>query len=369
MLLVLNTNSPISRSIAHDYALKRNVTNTVLIHCQDSALNADDETIPFTDYKKSIEHPIRDYLADHPEIDFIVTTKGVPIRITDAPTGESFGGKPEVSLDSYLAALDYDQLSDAVKIRINAPSGSATGLAWINRYWNSKEPFSHAKFGGYLVTRLDGYTENDAKALVTRSLAAEQGLAQDGKVLLDVQPDFGVGDESNQPIPLHGTLIEHESPWGDYNADMVRARDILQANHVQVELDMTPTFVGDRKNLLGYCSWGSNDSHYGAEAYQSLFFAPGAICDTAVSTSARTFLPTSDGQSLIADLIAHGVTGVQGYTDEPLLQSVASPTLLFKHYTSGYSLAESFYAASNFVGWETVVIGDPLCCPYHTHSN
>jgi len=27
-------------------------------------------------------------------------------------------------------------------------------------------------------------------------------------------------------------------------------------------------------------------------------------------------------------------------------------------------MAESFYAASRFVGWEDIVIGDPLCCPY-----
>jgi len=33
-------------------------------------------------------------------------------------------------------------------------------------------------------------------------------------------------------------------------------------------------------------------------------------------------------------------------------------------YTLGYTMAESFYAASHFVGWEDVVIGDPLCCPY-----
>ena len=27
-------------------------------------------------------------------------------------------------------------------------------------------------------------------------------------------------------------------------------------------------------------------------------------------------------------------------------------------------MAESLYAASRFVGWEDVVVGDPLCCPY-----
>jgi hypothetical protein len=55
---------------------------------------------------------------------------------------------------------------------------------------------------------------------------------------------------------------------------------------------------------------------------------------------------------------------VKGYTDEPLLQAVASPSILFDRYTRGWTLAESFYAASRFVGWEDVVIGDPLCRAY-----
>jgi hypothetical protein len=144
------------------------------------------------------------------------------------------------------------------------------------------------------------------------------------------------------------------------------------AAHASIDfivLTKTDTFAGGRAGLLGYVSWGSNDRHYAAAAYHSLRFAPGAVCDTAVSTSARTFLPTRGGQSLIADLIAQGVTGVKGYTDEPLLQAVASPTVLFDRYTRGWTLAESFYAASRFVGWEDIVIGDPLCCPYRPKEN
>ena len=106
--------------------------------------------------------------------------------------------------------------------------------------------------------------------------------------------------------------------------------------------------------------------HFGFDPanYKKLRFADGGIAETAVSTSARTFLPTTGGQSLIADLISQRVTGVKGYCDEPLLQAVASPTILFDRYTRGWNLAESFYAASRFVGWEDIVIGDPLCRPY-----
>jgi len=54
----------------------------------------------------------------------------------------------------------------------------------------------------------------------------------------------------------------------------------------------------------------------------------------------------------------------KGYTDEPLLQAMASPSITMDRYTSGYTMVESFFAASHFVGWQDILIGDPLCCPY-----
>jgi len=360
VLLVINSKSATSKAIGEDYAKKRGVTNVLTIECEDSAKDSDHETISFDDYTKKVEAPVRDYLASHQGIDFIVLTKGVPIRIEGAKTGEDADGPAKPSLDSYLAAVDYEKLPGVVKYHL---TDYGRGYAWGNRYYDAKEPFSHAKFGGYLVTRLDGYTKAESMALVTRALEAEIGLG-DGKILLDAQPDFGMGDKTTQPAPLPDTLIKKESPFSEYNADMQHAGEMLAERKIPVELDMASRFIGSREHLLGYFSWGSNDPHYSKKAYHSLFFAPGAISDTAVSTSARSFLPTKGGQSMIADLITQGVTGVKGYTDEPLLQANASPTILLDRYTSGYSLAESFYAASHFVGWEDVVVGDPLCCPY-----
>ncbi len=368
VLLVVNENSPISKAVAKDYAHKRHVKNIIRVRCQDSALSTDNETITLTDYTHSIESPIRAYLLAHKKIDFIVLTKGIPIRITGAALGscdehsrEPVNMRGHPSVDSYLAALDYAKLPGTMKIDITG--SGAIGCAISNRYWNATAPFSHARFGGYLVTRLDGYTEADAKALVARALEAERGLGN-GKVLLDVPTAFGLGDKETQPGPITGKVILRESDWSEFNADMRHAHDVLAQRGVPDELDFTESFVGQRSNLLGYFSWGSNDPKFSTNAYQTLLFAPGSLSDTAVSTSARTFLPTQGGQSLLVDLIAHGLTCGKGYVDEPLLQAIASPTIALDRYTSGYTMAESFYAASHFVAWEDVVIGDPLCCPY-----
>ncbi len=115
---------------------------------------------------------------------------------------------------------------------------------------------------------------------------------------------------------------------------------------------------------MGYASWGSNDGAFSLDTYKRIKFKPGSLCETFVSTSGRTFLPTTGGQSLIADLIANGVTGVKGYVSEPYTFALAKPEILFDRYTSGRNLAESFYAASMVLKWKDVVIGDPLCSPY-----
>jgi uncharacterized protein (TIGR03790 family) len=363
VLVVRNENSPISQAVADDYAKRRAVPNVLSVRCQDSAVNPGNETISYKDYEQAIEKPIRTFLTAHANIDFIVLTKGIPLRLADAPGRGLRNCRP--SLDSYLAALDYEKMPGAASVHIH--DSGFTGTAWANRFWNSSIPFTHAQFGGYLVTRLDGYTEADAKALTARALAAEHKVgkpAADGKVLLDTCPSFGYADRKCQPRP-----VKHDSDelnGNEYNADMQLAADILRSRSVPVELTETDVFAGKRSGLLGYVSWGSNDRHYDASAYHSLGFAPGAVCETAVSTSARTFLPTKGGQSLIADLIAQGVTGAKGYTDEPLLQAIASPSILFDRYTRGWTLAESFYAASRFVGWEDIVIGDPLYRSFET---
>ncbi len=366
VVVIRNDESAISRAVTDDYAHRRGVSNLIEIHCQDSATGPERETISYADFRDTIEKPVRAFLSSHPQVDFIVLTKGIPIRIEGAPGLGVDAKRP--SLDSFLAALDYEKDPDLVTVKLI--DGGFTGTARANRFWNSHERFSHARFGGYLVTRLDGYTEADAKALTTRALETEKQTPT-GTILLDTCPAFGYADVRHQPPPLlkkpavagKGTEVG-ELSYDQYNADMCSAAELLARRNIPAELTKADPFVGDRSGLMGYISWGSNDRHYDEHAYHSLRFAPGSLCETAVSTSARTFLPTHGGQSLIADLIAQGATGAKGYTDEPLLQAIASPTILFDRYTHGWTLAESYYAASRFVGWEDIVIGDPLCKPY-----
>ena len=133
----------------------------------------------------------------------------------------------------------------------------------------------------------------------------------------------------------------------------------------RIVLDESDHVVTKQSGVLGYYSWGSNDLKFDKRAYNSLGFAPGGIAETAVSTSARTFAdPKAPWQSLIADLVAQGVTGCKGYVSEPGITAMAHADILFDRYTAGFNLAESFYIASMHIHWKDMVIGDPLCAPY-----
>ncbi|WP_395053744.1 T9SS type A sorting domain-containing protein [Flavobacterium sp.] len=374
VLIVQNTNSPISLAIAEDYSTRRNVTKILTIDCFDSATNSDYEYINFPDYVTIIENPIKEYLSTHPEIDFIVLTKGIPIHIYNTPN-KPYGGN--CCVDSRISSINYETspTSSIVSISDIDYGNTFVGQAYANKFWNSTTRFSNSVFGGYLVTRLDGYTQADAIALTTRSLEAENnftnGIVTSGTILLDACADFGFPNEP-QPYSIYPDnyisgqtiSITTEGPYGLYNSDMQESSTDLSSANIPVQFDTANTFIGNITNLKGYISWGSNDTNYNANTYNSLGFSVGALGETAVSTGGRTFLPTTGGQSLIANLVSQGITGVKGYTDEPLLVAVASPKIIFNRYRNGWTMAESFYAASRLVGWMDIVIGDPICRAY-----
>ena len=328
VLVVINKASQASIAVGAYYVSKRQIPkgNVVMIEC------ATTDTITVDEYSQKVLPEVKKGLAKAgASIDFIVTTKGVPIRLRDDAGW---------SLDGHLAAMNLGLRPMAGLNDANADEQISKSL---NPYFRSTERFTSKKFGGmYLVTRLDGYTVEDCKRLVDRSLAAK---AEKG------------------PFFFNGAAGRDESGYGEMQQSLVRADSLLRSRGFETTYDRKK-FVAPEDALAGYASWGSNDGTFDLATYRRLKFKPGALVETYVSTSARTFRPTTGGQSLIADLIAQGVTGVKGYVSEPYSFALAYPDIIFDRYTAGFNLAESFYAASMMASWKDLVIGDPLCSPY-----
>jgi uncharacterized protein (TIGR03790 family) len=317
--VIINTQSPASREIGDYYITKRGIPSSNVLRLP----LPDSEEMAFDDFQRRLQAPIRSLLETRKEIDFVVMTKGVPMRVDD------FNGK---STDSIIAAM-YLPVNEDVR----------TGPHIRNPFAGSQTRFSRVKFNMVLVTRLDAYSVEQAKRLVDNSLAARPKI---GWFLMD--------EAANRRGPGY---VELQKTFRV-------AEKALKGKNMVPKVEDTPGFWAPDEPLMGYVSWGSNDDGFDLAAYRKLNFHPGAIAETFVSTSGRTFNRTSGGQSLIADLIERGVTGVKGYVSEPYVFALAQPQVLFDRYTGGFTLAETFYAASGVLRWKDIVIGDPLCAPY-----
>lgn len=325
VLVVVNQASQASVEVGAYYRSKRDVPkqNVVMVDCVTT------DNIPYEDFVKQIEQPVKKAARESTyRIDYIILTKGVPIRL------DNDGGW---AVDAFLATTNM-----SVKPIEKADPEQVKRA--MNPYFEKDAPFASDKFGGlYLVTRLDGATVADVKALVDNSLAAK-------------------GDKG--PFFFDQAGNRKSEGYGILNKTLETASDGLRKAGFKSALETSDSFVAPEEPLMGYCSWGSNDARFDLESYRKLKFKPGAIAETFVSTSARTFSKVTGGQSQITDLIAQGITGVKGYVSEPYTFALARPEILFDRYTKGYNLAESFYMASLVIKWKDVVIGDPLCRPY-----
>jgi len=370
VIVLANGNSPVSLRIARYYLKRRQIPEGQLLVLPLITTGPNAEAMTYFDYQAQIETPLRQFLQSQQltdQIRYLVLTKGIPLRIFDVPhpLPTNLQYSQVQSVDATLAALDYKGKNLTLRT-----TNQLLGVVVPNFYWRQKYPFEHSLTGGYLVTRLDGFSETDALALVDRALVPRPRLT--GNVLLD--PARGDGT-SLFPQPRDGylpcppenipncLLPPQGVSDGDYNDDLRLAQKLIKEQYPQlvVRLAAAKSFAAGT-DLIGYISWGSNDEKFSAKTYQQLTFRPGAIVDTAVSTSARTLLPTKVGQSLIAQLLQgkKGVTGARGYTDEPYLLAVGSPSVLLDSYFSGANLATAYYSSTRYLGWRDIVLGDPL---------
>ena len=350
VLVVANAASEGSVRIANHYAKARSLPSEHVLRLEGLPADAPD-TIERIAFERLIQAPIGRWLTVNgaqDRIHFIVLTKGIPIRVRG-----TVGRRGTVaSVDSELTLL-YRRLTG---------QGAPPAGPIQNPYFLGDQPisdarqYSHEGYDLYLVSRLDGFTVDDAIALVDRSVKASNA----GRFLLD----------ERAPSTATGNALLRTA------AERLKAAGFGE----RTEIEPTSQVLTNQKDVLGYFSWGSNDPNIKVRTL-GLGFVPGALAATFVSTDGRTFREppaawtigtwpnkasfyAGSPQSLTGDLIREGVTGTAGHVAEPFLDGTVRPDILFPAYAAGRTLAEAFYLALRYVSWQTVVIGDPLCAPF-----
>jgi uncharacterized protein (TIGR03790 family) len=363
VLVVVNQDSPVSVAIGARYAElrdvpERNVVRLSLETPDPTLATAAHETISREYYRALVRDPLEAHLRQsglEDQIEFIVTTKGIPLRI-DGTAGRDVEGwlrrATRASLDSELTLLFSGR---------DGEPGPAP-----NPFYGADIPFREWREQAgtdtprYLVARLTGAVSprdprDGVPAAVARLLRSATGEPEPGASwLID-------GDPSKQ-----GSFAA---------ADRVllgAASSALIALGADVEHDHEPAFatLGDNgRRLQAYASWGSNDDgareppdygRVGTRLFPGRFAARSVALDF-VSTSARSFThPTEYGQSLVSDLLALGAAGAGGHVYEPTLSTVHRPHLLFERYARGATAAEAYWSSVPTLGWMHTWIGDPL---------
>ncbi|HXT70260.1 MAG TPA: TIGR03790 family protein [Vicinamibacterales bacterium] len=343
VLLVINEQSPDSIRVGEHYARARALPAANVVRIKAPA----SEGISRSDYESTIESPIGQWVSKHllqDQILFIVLAKGVPLRVdgTDGQSGTT------ASVDSELTLLYRKMTGRAVL----APGRVENPYYLGDRLLSAARRFSRIDSDLYLVTRIDAFTAEEAIKLIDRGLRPSRG----GAIVLDQK----------------ATSIDR---GGD--AWLADAAKRLTDADAKVTFETTKALAAADGPVLGYFSWGSNDPSNQLRTL-GFNFAPGAIGGMYVSTDGRTFREppaawrpapagaTTGGQSLAADFIREGITGIAANVSEPYLDGIVRPQILFPAYLAGFTLAESYYLAMPYLSWQTTVIGDPLCAPFLT---
>ena len=335
VLVVVNDASALSRDIGAYYVSRRGIPAANVCRIRTSR----EETIDRTVYSGQIVKPVADCLQTRKlaeQILYIVTTGGVPLRIAgkDGVTGDT------AAVDSELALLYSDmhgKTSHAVDGYLPNPFFGKSGVK-----------FTHAAFPFYMVTRLAAYDLDGVKAIIDRALIARNA----GKVVID--------------------LKSRDDREGN---NWLRSA-ALQISKDRLIFDDTETVLYRQTDVIGYASWGSNDTNR-HERFVGFRWLPGAIATEFVSTNARTFdRPPKDWnvsdwgtpakwwrgapQSLTADYLEEGASAATGHVSEPYLATTPHPEFLFPAYLAGRNLAESYYLSIPALSWQNIIVGDPL---------
>jgi uncharacterized protein (TIGR03790 family) len=335
VLVVVNNTSAASRAVGEYYVARRAIPAANV--CRIQAPEA--ETVSRAVYDASVAAPIAACLKSRKLVErvlYIATTLGVPLRIE----GSSGLEGDQASVDSELTLMYADLHSRPHRIE-----GALTNPLYGRR----DEPFVHPRFPIYLVCRLAAYSVDEVKGMIDRSLAA----VNRGRVVIDMQSD-----------------TDKEGDDWLLNAAIVLPKE-------RVVLDQSGTVIYGQRDVIAYASWGSNDPHH-KRRFPGFGWLAGAIVTEYVSTDGRTFARPPDSwqitnwqdrahwfsgspQSLSADYIHEGATGVSGHVYEPYLARTPRPDYVIPAYLGGRTLAESYYLGIQALSWRNIVLGDPLC--------
>lgn len=330
--VVVNKDTPISSQVGRLYERLREIPSANVLTL---SLGSERQITPDFYWIKAAP-PIRKFLEEHPAIQCIVTTSGVPYTVK-----ADDGKDPGAAFDNELAAVLREHPGDVKRGQSNplfAGSENVRGIA---------DP---RKLQMVFVARLDGPDLATISRMIEDAVAIEKtGL--DGPVYGDAQgmdlvTGSGLGDKSIR------AAIDRLS-----GAGFVSKLDLQQASWKQPKGG-----VGDQAaGAAFYAGW------YDLLNFQDIFgaqgLARGSIAWHIASQEAQD-LWNPNGRGWCMNLMRRGVAVTLGPVSEPYVQAFPHGDIFTEILLTGETVAEAYWLALPQVSWQMVLLGDPLYRPF-----
>lgn len=324
--VIVNDNSQISIDIGNYFAQQRNIPSQNIIHIATTTQEEIDTAQLFDLLSQVSSYLIANDLAD--SINYIVTTKGVPLKVTNGNC-------------TYVAGCASVEMEMALMLSPYATQIGKTGSV-PNPYFNGNIHFKHSLDSIYLVTRLDGYSYGDVVALIDRSGANTPVIKNDALFVFDVS-------HSSNPYATALFVSQFEE-----------AADTLISYGWNYVLDQDTTVLMNQTNVLGVNAVDFNSSG------QPLNYTwmKGSIAELLNCNTAFTFDSSQNNtqRTLVADAIREGCTGANGYVYCIYSSASLRYHLLLSRYLNSadhFNLAESYYQATWNLSSTYEIVGDP----------
>ena len=282
-------------------------------------------------------------------IDCIVTTKGMPLRITNGNCGSNLITNVYSSLESELTRIDTISSAQLMGNQMPEMDGIPpmfTNPYVMNPYSGDDAQFDYDNYGIRLTSRLDGFSVADVKASID---AAQRVVYGDMNFLVDDHP---------------GLTYDRMSQLAD-NLAVYQDR-----NQLTYQYDDSDAFLCTSETpVMGYVTHGIHGSApvgYILDDQSGLQFdiAPGAVFYSWESYNANSFDEDGNrnGQGLLAEWISRGGAAAVGTVEEPIAASinVTNEQRLLELMLSGYTWAEAAWSSTSQLSFVNTVVGDPL---------
>lgn len=386
VLLVVNSESPVSLAVANFYQSLRQIPDSNVLYL---AWDPKEQVTDVDRFREKILLPIIEHLARQGAlewIDCVAYSADFPWGIELQKDIERFAEEhPELLPPRRPGTPDEEKNTDepasARWPRVLTPRGSLNGLTYLYAGVLARRPdyYMSLRVNQYMRRAIPEQKELPTLGFNSRLQFDEHGnLAKQGQryllsVVLAVAADEDTRGNTLEEILEYlrrSAAADASFPRGTIyfvqNGDIrSRTRDpafpevveALQKLNVRAEIvhGIMPENKPDCQGVMmgtAQFDWARSGST----------ILPGAICDHL--TSLGGVMTKSAGQTPLTEFLRYGAAAASGTVTEPfaIAEKFPLPTIHL-HYARGCSAAEAFYQ-SVYGPYQLLIVGDPLCRPW-----